>query len=84
MIIIKSMNKTFWNLLKENWVIILTVGSFIVTVLSLQDGYKNHESRIEKLENTKVTDALNIAEINSRLSSIETSLIFIKEAVKEK
>lgn len=76
------MNKSFITLLKENWVIIVVIGQFVISMLTLQGGFNDHERRIVKLEETKITDALNISEINSRLASIETSLVFIKEAVK--
>lgn len=76
------MNKPLLTLLKENWIIIVVVGQFLFTVFTLQGGFKDHEARIIKLEETRVLNALNISEINSRLSSIETSLVFIKEALK--
>jgi hypothetical protein len=38
--------------------------------------------RVEKIEDKSVKDALVIAEINARLSSIETSLLFIKDALR--
>lgn len=76
------MEKSFITLLKENWLIIGFVGQFILTFGFLQTTVHENKLRIEKLESTKVQDALNIAEINSRLSSIETSLIFIRESLK--
>lgn len=76
------MEKSFLRLLKENWVIIVVIGQFLFTVYTLQNGFTNHEARITKLEDNQRTEALVISEINSRLSSIETSLIFIKEALK--
>ena len=77
------MNKSFLTLLKENWIIIVVIGNAIITITTLQGGFRNHEDRILKLENNNVDNALVISEINSRLSSIETSLVFIKEAVKK-
>lgn len=76
------MNKSLLTLLKENWIIIVVVGQFLFTVYTLQNGFKDHENRLVKLEETRVLNALNISEINSRLASIETSLVFIKEALK--
>lgn len=76
------MNNSFITLLKENWLLIGFVGQFVLTFGFLQTTVHENRIRIEKLENNKVQDALIIAEINSRLSSIETSLIFIREAVK--
>tara|TARA_R110000868_G_scaffold405125_2_gene684120 strand:+ start:123 stop:353 length:231 start_codon:yes stop_codon:yes gene_type:complete len=76
------MNKSLLTLLKDNWIIIVVIGQFLFTVYTLQNGFTDHENRISELELTKVTNALNISEINSRLASIETSLVFIKEALK--
>jgi hypothetical protein len=76
------MNKSFLTLLKENWIFIVVIGQFILTIGLLQTTVKDHEERIGQLERERVTEALSISEINSRLASIETSLIFIKEALR--
>jgi hypothetical protein len=77
------MNKQLWILLKENWIFVVVIGQFIVTFGVLQTVVKDHDARIKTLETEKVASALSISEINSRLASIETSLIFIKEAVRK-
>jgi len=76
------MNKSFLTLLKENWMIIIVIGNAIMTVTALQGGFRNHEERISKLEVYRDNETVVLSEIQSRLASIETSLIFIKEALK--
>ena len=76
------MNKSFTSLIKENWILLAFLVQLILTWGFLQNSVTNHEERIKTLESERVSEALSISEINSRLSSIETSLIFIKEALR--
>ena len=76
------MNSSFISLLKENWVIIVTMGSILLFFGYVQTAIPNHEDRIRALEVNKEQNALLIAEINSRLASIETSLKFIEKQLR--
>jgi len=76
------MNKSLGVLLKENWIFIVVIGQFILTFGFIQNSVNDHEERLKRLENERISEALAISEINSRLSSIETSLLFIKDALK--
>lgn len=80
-----------FRFLRDNWIIFAFIGQLIfnyattqVRITNLREDVERNNSRIVKLEEKSVSDALNTAEINSRLASIETSLIFIKEAVRDK
>jgi hypothetical protein len=76
------MDKSFITLLKENWIIIVVIGQFIVNMGYINNAINQHEKRISVLETSKEQNALIVAEINSRLASIETSLKFIEKQLK--
>lgn len=73
---------SFLKLIKENWIFIVVIVQFLYNVFTLQDGFDNHENRIVQLEKNQASEVLVISEINSRLASIETSLVFIKEILQ--
>lgn len=71
-----------FKFIRANWPILVALA-----VLISQWGVyvyisKNHENRITRLEQNQTAEALVISEINSRLASIETSILFIKDRVK--
>lgn len=76
------MNKPFFTFLKENWVIIVVIGQFILNMGYINNALTEHDKRIVILENNKEQNALVVSEINSRLASIETSLKFIERQLK--
>jgi hypothetical protein len=76
------MNKSFLTLLKENWVVMAFIVQLVMTWGFLNSSVIDHEERIDRLETSKEQNALIVAEINSRLSSIETSLKFIEKQLK--
>lgn len=68
--------------LKEYWFAYAFAVQLILTWGYINHSIKNHEARIEKLEVDQETNEVNLAEINSRLASIETSLKFIEKSLK--
>ena len=70
------------KMVKEYWVILLVIGQFIFTVFTLQTGFKDHEKRIATLEQYREKEVVVLTDIQSRLASIETSILFIKERLK--
>lgn len=76
------MDSSFFKTLKNNWAITLAfialVGSWAVT------GYRltNVEERTSALERKQESEEIILTEIRTKISSIETSILFIKDRVK--
>lgn len=75
------MEKSF-KIAKEYWVILVVIGQFIFTIFTLQTGYKDHEKRIATLEQYREKEVIVLTDIQSRLASIETSILFIKDRLR--
>jgi len=74
---------------KEYWIIyaflVQLIISYTVINQSIKDNTRDIEAvanRVERIEQNEDKSALIIAEINSRLSSIDTAILFIKEKVR--
>lgn len=75
-------NKNMLRHLKEYWVIYAFIAQLIATFVMNQQDHLNFTERIEKLEHYREAETVLLSDIQSRLASIETSLMFIKERVR--
>lgn len=76
--------------LKEYWVIyafatqlVFNYAGFINFKETISNEVFRNENRIEKLEALSQTNVATQSEINSRLASIETSILYIREALRQ-
>ncbi len=70
------------KLIKENWIFIIVIVQFVYTVFTLQNNFQDHEKRIISLETKQEKEDIVLNDIRSRLASIETSLVFIKDRLQ--
>ena len=75
--------------IKDYWIIyaflVQLVISYTVINQSITDNTRDIQSvvfRVERIEENEDGNALIIAQINSRLASIDTAILFIKEKVR--
>ena len=71
------------NHIKEYWIIYAFAGQLIMNYTVTNQTLKDHTKRIEKLETKAESTDIVVTEIRTKLSSIETSILYIKEAVKK-
>lgn len=83
------MDKHLWEHIKEYWLIYAFIGQLIVSyTLTTQSIESNkisieaNQARIVKLEQAQDSEAIVLSDIKSKLASIETSILFIRERVK--
>jgi hypothetical protein len=75
-------SKNLLETLKDNWMVVAFIVQLIVTYALLNSTVANHEQRIVKLEDYREKESIVLADIQSRLASIETSIMFIKERLR--
>ena len=75
-------NRNIFNHIKDYWIlyafIVQLVVNFTITGQTLED----HAERIQTLEKKQESEEILLSEIRTKLSSIETSILFIKDAIK--
>lgn len=70
------------NFIKTNWIVLAFLAQIIGTWFVLNNTVNDHEKRISDLENYREQETLVLTDIQSRLASIETSILFIKDRLK--
>jgi len=68
--------------LKENWIILGFLVQIVVTWTLFSANITEHDKRLVKLEEYRDAESIVLNDIQTRLASIETSLVFIKERLK--
>ena len=68
--------------LKEYWLIYGFVAQLIINYTATSQTLADHNRRLIELEKKQESEELIITEIRTKLASIETSLIYIKDALK--
>lgn len=73
----------FWTQLKKNLPVIVVICGIIVAYTTMSISVRNLEDRVVKIEAAQVVTDKTIADINTNLAKISTSLEFIKEAISK-
>lgn len=68
--------------IKSYWLIYAFCVQLVMSYTIAEASISDHERRIGVLESSEVTRGVVLAEINSRLASIETAIKFIEKAMK--
>lgn len=75
-------NRSIITHIKDNWILYAFIAQLITTFVLNNADHLQFRKDIEELQNYRNDESIILVDIKTRLSSIETSLVFIKESLK--